>query len=107
MSLTLFYHGFSRIDQMPCHALMRSTSRAREKTRLLIEISHFDRIAAHPVGSPFGKDQRVISFGEREACLNRFPWRWISRRSVARSVKPVLRATHSNDSEISHPRGSY
>src|ERR1700737_231694 len=37
---------------------------------LLIEISRFDRVAAHPIVSPFGKDQRIISFGEREACLS-------------------------------------
>src|SRR5882757_10061565 len=36
---------------------------------LRIEILRFDRIAARPISSPFGKDQWIIGFCEREARL--------------------------------------
>jgi hypothetical protein len=62
----------------PAWSTREATQRLEPRFRLLdsagfslrIEISRFARIAERPGGSPFAKDQRIISFGEREACLN-------------------------------------
>src|SRR5260370_21109224 len=37
---------------------------------LCIEIACLRRVAARPIGSPFGKNERVIGLRQREACLS-------------------------------------